>query len=95
MEAAGLLLAERQWPVTAQHGKAGTDAEVVIFATAASAGLRFPSDMSVRVTDEGATVFVDMRSASRYGRRDFGANARWIVGFLADLDVAIATGRAN
>lgn len=95
VEAVTLLLAERQWPVTAQRGTVGVDGDILLFAVAESAGLRFTSDVSVRVTDEGATVFIDMRSASRYGRRDFGGNARWIIAFLADLDVAIATGRAN
>lgn len=95
VEAVTQLMADRQWPVTAQRGAIGADGEIIIFAMASSAVLRFPSDVAVRITDEGATVFVDMRSASRYGRRDFGGNARWIIGFLAELDVAIATGPAR
>ena len=42
---------------------------------------RFPSDVSIRMTDEGESTYVDMRSASRYGRHDLGDNAARIAGF--------------
>lgn len=40
--------------------------------------------------DDGNSVFVDMRSASRYGRHDLSVNAELIVGFLTELDQEIA-----
>ncbi len=40
--------------------------------------------------DDGDTVIVDMRSASRYGRYDLGDNATRIVDFLAELDQQVA-----
>ena len=44
----------------------------------------------IRITDEGDTCYVDMRSASRYGRHDLGDNAARITGFLTALDAAVA-----
>jgi uncharacterized protein (DUF1499 family) len=46
--------------------------------------------VAIRLTDEGETTYVDMRSASRYGRGDFGDNARRIAGFLDALDAEMA-----
>lgn len=52
---------------------------------------RFVDDVRVRVrSGEGGTV-VDVRSASRVGRGDFGQNARRIRGFLEELDRQLAT----
>ena len=52
---------------------------------------RFVDDVRVRVRSrEGATV-VDVRSASRVGRGDFGQNARRIRGFLEELDRQLAS----
>ena len=51
---------------------------------------RFVDDVRIRVRSrEGATV-VDVRSASRVGRGDFGQNARRIRGFLKELDKQLA-----
>ena len=49
-----------------------------------------PVDVSIRITDEGDTSYVDMRSASRYGSHDLGDNAARIAGFLTALDAAVA-----
>lgn len=49
----------------------------------------FVSDVAVRVVDEGETSYVDVRSASRYGRHDLGGNAASITRFLDDLDEVI------
>ena len=62
----------------------------MIEALAKTAILAFPVDISIRVTDEGETSYVDMRSASRYGRHDLGDNAARIAGFLTALDAAVA-----
>ena len=45
----------------------------------------FREDISIRVRKAGNIVRVDMRSASRYGQRDFGTNARRIESFLTQL----------
>lgn len=82
------LLAQRGWPLK-QQVTAPAVGDLTIEATAYSFWLGFPTDVSIRLVDEGQTTFVDMRSASRYMRHDLGDNARRIVSFLADLDAAV------
>ena len=48
--------------------------------------LRFPADLVIRLTDEGESTFVDLRSASHFAQHDLGDNADRISSFLADLD---------
>lgn len=50
----------------------------------------FPSDVAIRLRNDGGTTRVDMRSASRYGSHDQGENARRITGFLDALDEEVA-----
>ncbi len=57
----------------------------VIEAVARTAIMGFREDISIRVRKAGNIVRVDLRSASRYGQRDFGTNARRIESFLALL----------
>lgn len=52
--------------------------------------VRFPADAVVRMTDEGESVFVDMRMSNRYGAHDLGDNARRIASFMNDLDATFA-----
>ncbi len=56
-------------------------------ATATSAFFRFKDDIVLRVkpTDTGDGSIVDMRSVSRVGVSDLGANAKRVRSFLADL----------
>lgn len=62
-----------------------------IEATDRSLLFRFPDDIAVRITGTDTGSRVDLRSVSRYGRSDLGANARRLRAFLADLDTAIAS----
>lgn len=62
------------------------NASAVLEARARSFGLELPVDVAIRVTGEGETTYVDMRSASRFGRHDLGDNAARIVKFLSELD---------
>jgi len=62
--------------------------EITIEATARTLVWGFPNDVAMRITDEGGTVYVDMRSASRYGRHDLGDNAARILSFYERLDTA-------
>ena len=70
---------------------------MTIEALAHTPWLGFPFDIAVRLTDEGTSTYVDMRSASRYGRHDLGDNAAQITAFLALLDAEMAaqTGAAT
>lgn len=85
------LLERRGWPVTGSQDSVGVAVETTIEAEARSALLAMPSDIAIRIADEGTATFVDMRSASRYGARDLGDNAALIASFLADLDAEMTT----
>lgn len=63
-------------------------------AAAPSPWIRFVSDAAIRLTDEGETVYVDIRSASRYGLHDLGGNAASINRFFAAVDEEIAARNA-
>jgi hypothetical protein len=64
--------------------------ETIVEAVALTPLLGYPIDVAIRVTEEGETSFVDMRSASRFGEHDFGDNSRRIANFLSALDAAMA-----
>lgn len=49
-----------------------------------------PSDISIRVVQDGGESFVDLQSVSRSIDIDFGQNRRFIERFLEDLDTAMA-----
>ncbi|CAF25885.1 DUF1499 domain-containing protein [Bartonella quintana] len=79
------------WPVVAQREFKGEENEIYIETIAKTFYLGFISDIVIRLTDEGDTTFVDMRSASRYLLRDFGTNAAFIIDFMNALDTEIAS----
>lgn len=49
-----------------------------------------PSDISIRIIQDGDESFVDLQSVSRSIDIDFGQNRRFIERFLQDLDTAMA-----
>ncbi len=49
----------------------------------------FGNDVIVRIVSEDQNTLVDLRSSSRWGRHDFGYNAKLIDGFLQELDTAL------
>jgi hypothetical protein len=69
-----------------QPSDALADGEASIEVRAFSQWLRFPADLVIRLTDEGESTFVDLRSASHFAQHDLGDNADRISSFLADLD---------
>lgn len=48
--------------------------------------LRFRDDVIIEIRSENDSTFIHMRSKSRLGRSDFGANAKRIRAFLAELE---------
>ena len=70
------------WDVVAS-GPQGEDLTVEAVATTFWFG--FLDDVVVRIRADGGGSLVDIRSASRVGRSDLGANARRIDAFLADF----------
>ncbi len=87
--AAGLVLANG-WTFTRPPTPVPDGGDSFIEALARTTFLAFPVDVSIRITDEGDTSYVDMRSASRYGKHDLGDNAARITSFLTALDGAVA-----
>lgn len=64
--------------------------DIVIQARAKSFIMKLPSWLVIRLSSSGETTLVDMRSASVWGRHDFGSNTDNITGFLEQLDEALA-----
>lgn len=60
--------------------------ERYVEALATSDVFGFPSDVVIRLVEVDDVTIVDMRSASRYGAHDLGANAARIEAFMRDLD---------
>lgn len=83
------LIADRGWSPVHVQGQPQVDTEISLETVAMTTLLRFPSDVAIRLTDEGDATYVDMRSASHYGKHDLGDNATRIRAFLADLDAAM------
>ncbi|MCZ2158426.1 DUF1499 domain-containing protein [Bartonella sp. 220] len=84
------VLAAHDWPIVAQREFKGKEDEIYIETMAKTFYLGFISDIVIRLTSEGDTTFVDMRSASRYLPRDFGTNAAFILDFMDALDTEVA-----
>lgn len=51
--------------------------------------LGLESDVSIRLSEEAETTYVDVRSVSRFGPHDLGTNAEIITAFLAALDAEL------
>jgi Protein of unknown function (DUF1499) len=83
------VINDKGWQLKAPSAQSNGDADWVIEASVKSALFGFVDDVVIRVTDEGEAAYVDMRSASRYGRNDLGANARRIADFMNDLDLKV------
>ena len=85
------ILNTRDWQVVAQAQDIAQTGEITIEFVANSLIFAFTSDGAIRITDEGETTYVDMRSTSRHGAHDLGSNARRITSFLDSLDDEVAT----
>ena len=68
------------WDVVSQNAEAG-----ILSATATTFWFGFKDDIAVRVRAEGAGSVVDVRSTSRVGLSDLGANAARIEAYLAGV----------
>jgi uncharacterized protein (DUF1499 family) len=63
-----------------------------IEATARTLIMGFTDDVIVRVKGDDAHTQIDIRSVSRYGKHDFGANAKRIRAFYAEVTAALEKG---
>jgi uncharacterized protein (DUF1499 family) len=73
------------WRILDRNAPRGTGGDETIEAVAYSLILGVPEDISIRMRKTKTAIRVDMRSASRYGGRDFGSNARRITSFFTQL----------
>ena len=86
LEAARLVAVELGWEIVAVDPARG-----VLEATATTFWFGFEDDVAVRVrAAEGGGALVDVRSVSRVGVGDLGANANRIRAFLTRLQAAVA-----
>jgi uncharacterized protein (DUF1499 family) len=87
------VIAKRRWQVInarpPQSPGPGLPArDGYIEAVARTPIMGFRDDVAIRIRAVGAGTRIDVRSASRYGRHDFGTNARRIRALLDDIDDA-------
>lgn len=92
LDAVQAVLKDKRWTVTGRYGMPGEQMETTLEAVAHGLLPGFTSDVAIRLTDEGDTTYVDMRSLSRYGKRDLGANARYVTEFMGALDQKVEEG---
>lgn len=84
------LIEKRKWRVVDERPPAGRR-DGMIAAVARTLIMGFPDDVAIRVSAAGTGARVDVRSASRYGMNDFGANAARVSELLADIDEAVSS----
>jgi len=85
------LVTKRKWQIADARPAAAGRRDGVIEATARTPIMAFRDDVVIRVSPSGQGVRIDVRSASRYGVSDFGANAARVTSLLEDLDDAIGS----
>lgn len=78
------------WEITDYKPPPDGNSPGSIEAVARTLLMGYRDDIAVRVTPAGDGSRVDIRSASRYGSRDFGENARRITAFLHALRETLA-----
>lgn len=79
------VVEQRGWRVLDSIPPRGGERDGRIEAVARSLIMGFREDVAIRVRTTSNGVRIDMRSASRYGARDLGSNARRITTFFADF----------
>jgi uncharacterized protein (DUF1499 family) len=79
-------ITKRKWRVVVERPPQATGRDGQIEAVARTPIMGFRDDVSLRVRADGDGSRVDVRSASRYGRHDFGSNAARIKSLLDDID---------
>jgi len=79
------IVEKRGWRVLDNVSPRGGERDGRIEAVARTLIMGFREDIVIRVRSSDKGVRIDMRSASRYGDRDFGSNARRIETFMADF----------
>lgn len=82
------LVEERRWTVLDQVDYRGPDREGRIEMVTRSLVLGLRDDIVIRIRHVNGRSRIDMRSAARYGRQDFGVNARRTIAALDEMRTA-------
>lgn len=88
-DAALAVANKRRWRVIDVREPTANRREGRIEAIARTPVMGFRDDVVIRVRPSGEDSRLDVRSASRYGRHDFGSNAARIASLLADVEQII------
>lgn len=89
------LIEESGWKIRGNADFTAGIGEWLIEAEVKTAVAGFRDEVIIRLTDEGESTFVDMRSASMFGANDLGTNARRIVEFMKNLDLQVQLSGAS
>jgi len=90
-DAAMAVIAKRKWRVVdARAPSPNREGHIEAIARTPIMGFRDDVVVRIRPTREGGAR-IDIRSASRYGKMDFGANAARVLALLDDIDDAATT----
>jgi Protein of unknown function (DUF1499) len=90
-DAALALVTKRKWNVVDSRSPTLTRRDGVIEAVARTPIMGFRDDVVIRISPLGQGTRIDMRSASRFGNHDLGANASRVRSLLEDLDDVISS----
>lgn len=90
-DAALALVTKRKWAISDSRAPTLARRDGVIEATARSPIMGFRDDVVIRLTPMGQGTRVDVRSASRVGTHDLGANASRIRSLLEDIDDVVSS----
>ncbi|MFL9823341.1 DUF1499 domain-containing protein [Rhodoplanes sp. SY1] len=85
-EATMALVTKRKWRVVNARSPQAGRRDGFIEAVALTPIMAFRDDVAIRIRAVGPGSRIDMRSASRYGRIDFGSNAARVRSLLDDID---------
>jgi uncharacterized protein (DUF1499 family) len=85
-DAAMATMLKRKWRVVVDRSPGPARRDGQIEAVARTPIMGFRDDVALRVRPEADGARIDVRSASRYGRHDFGTNAARIRSLLEDID---------
>jgi uncharacterized protein (DUF1499 family) len=85
-ESAMAVITKRRWQVINTRPPAPGRREAYIEAVARTPIMGFRDDIAVRIRPLRQGARVDIRSASRYGRHDFGTNAARVRALVNDID---------
>ncbi len=84
------IVRKHHWDIAATNAAEGR-----IEATAATRIFHFKDDVVMRIRAQGSGAQIDVRSKSRMGESDLGANARRTRGFLVELNNRIYSVRGK